>query len=131
MGNPNLMREEACDMRNRSERSLVLFAVIFVFACLLLSGGSRLIGHAGEDVPMQMADVSQVRSALSAAPAPLCEMGLEPIREAETIRDAGENAPEHDAPAVRVACDANGNVLGSDSYLHAVYQAFSLGDGFI
>ena len=45
MGNPNLMREEACVMRKRSERSLVLFAMIFVFACLLLSGGSRLIGH--------------------------------------------------------------------------------------
>ena len=118
-------------MTKRSERSRVLFAVIFVFACLLLSGGSRLIGHAGEDVPVQMVDAAMVSAAFSAAPAPLCQMGLEPIREAETIRDAGENAPEHDAPAVRVACDANGNVLGSDSYLHAVYQAFSLGDGFI
>ena len=118
-------------MTKRSERSLMLFAVIFVFACLLLSGGSRLIGHAAEDVPVQMADVSRVRSALSAAPAPLCQMGLEPVRKKETIRDAGEKAPEHDAPAARVACDANGNVLGSDSYLHAVYQAFSLGDGFV
>ena len=44
MGNTNLMREEACVMRKRSERSLVLFSMIFVFACLLLSGGSRLIG---------------------------------------------------------------------------------------
>jgi len=118
-------------MTKRSERSLVLFAVIFVFACLLLSGGSRLIGHEGEAIPVQMGDVSGGSSAFSAAPAPLCETGLESGSQAETIRDARAETPRHAAPAARVACDANGNVLGSRSYLHAVYQAFTLGDGFV
>ena len=131
MGIPNLMREEACDMTKRSERSLVLFAMIFVFACLLLSGGSRLIGHEGEAVPVQRAGVSGVSSAFSAAPAPLFEMGLEPVHRAETIRDARAEAPGSAAPAARVACDANGNVLSGKSYLRAVYQAFTLGDGFV
>jgi len=131
MGNPNHMREEARDMTKRSERSLVLFAVIFVFACLLLSGGSRLIGHTVEDVPVQMADVSRVRTAFSAAPAPLCEMGIEPIQKAETIRGTRSETPKGAAAAARVICDANGNVLTCRSYLHAVYQAFSLGDGFV
>ena len=131
MGNPNLMREEARLMRNRSERSLVLFAVIFVFVCLLLSGGSRLIGHEDEVIPVQMADVSGVPSAFSAAPAPLCEMGLEPICKSETIRDARADTPDCSLPCARVICDANGNVISGTSYLRAVYQAFSLGDGFV
>ena len=118
-------------MTKRSERSLVLFAVIFVFACLLLSGGSRLIGHAGEDVPVQMTDVSGITAVLSAAPAPPCQMGLEPVHRAETIRGARAEAPKSAAPLARAARDANGNVLSGKSYLHAVYQAFSLGDGFV
>ena len=118
-------------MRNKSERSLVFLAVIFVFACLLLSGGWRLIGHEGEEAPVQMADVPMIATAFSAAPAPLCEMGLEPVCKSETIRDARQEAPGSAAHAARVVCDANGNVLSGRSYLRAVYQAFSLGDGFV
>ena len=130
MGNPNLMREEACVMRKRSERSFVLFAMIFVFSCLLLSGGSRLIGHEeGEHV--QLEDVSPVRAAFSAAPAPQGEMGLAPSGGTEDRIAAKAKAPGRESMPARVVCDANGNVPSGASYLRAVYQAFSLGDGFV
>ena len=118
-------------MTKRSERSIVLFAVVFVFACLLLSGGSRLIGHEGEELAVQMTDVSMAAAAFSAVPAPLCQMGLKPVCESETIRDAKTETLQKQEPPVCVACDANGNVLSGKPYLHAVYQAFSLGDGFV
>ena len=61
-------------MRKRSERSIVFFAAIFVFVCLLFSGGSRLIGHeGGSPAPVQAAPLEGVL--LCAAPAPLGETG--------------------------------------------------------
>jgi len=118
-------------MRKRSERSLVLFAVIFVFACLLFSGGSRLIGHEVQDDLVQSAELSSVRAAFSAVPAPRAELGAEPVFEAIAQRTDRAEAPKSAAPRARIICDANGNVLKSRSYLHTVYQAFSLGDGFV
>lgn len=117
-------------MRKRSERSLVLFAVFFVFACLLLSGGSRLIGHE-ERASVQIADVSGVAAAFSAAPSQRSETGVDPVHREASPREDKAEAPQGPAPCARVICDANGNVLGSVSYLRAVYQAFSLGDGFV
>ena len=117
-------------MRKRSERSLVLFAVIFVFACLLLSGGYRLIGHE-EGMEGRIESVSAVTAAFSAVPAPQSETGQAPVDGTAVHRAAMVPPPDCAVIPARVVCDANGNVLGSLSYLRAVYQAFSLGDGFV
>jgi len=130
MGNPNLMQEEVRAMRKRSERSLVFFAVIFVFACLLFSGGSRLIGHEGEEsVPVQ--SVSAAAAQFCAMPAPDAPVGHTPVLGIALRRELSQTHQQGDQPRALVCSDANGNVLGSASYLHAVYQAFSLGDGFV
>lgn len=118
-------------MRKRNERSLVLFALIFVFACLLLTGGSRLIGHEGEDTSPPVRSVSAISAAISAMPASASEAGHAPVRGMDrqsTVRICAE-----DGVSLRTITisDANGNVLSSGTYMHAVYQAFSLGDGFV
>jgi len=117
-------------MRKRSERSIVFFAAIFVFVCLLFSGGSRLIGHEGEEsVPVQ--SVSAAAAQFCAMPAPDAPVGHAPVLCAALRKVLSETQQQAEQPRAFVCSDANGNVLGSASYLHAVYQAFSLGDGFV
>jgi len=118
-------------MRKRSERSIVLLAVIFVFACLLLSGGSRLIGHEGEESHVPVPSTCAVHSQLCAMPAPDAPVGHAPVLCAALRKVLSETQQQAEQPRAFVCSDANGNVLGSASYLHAVYQAFSLGDGFV
>ena len=118
-------------MRKRSERSLVLFALIFVFACLLLTGGERLIGHEGEENPAPARSVSTVSAALCAMPAPVAQSGHVPARETDGQRMVITRAEEGSLPRSFVLSDANGNVISCGTYMHAVYQAFTLGDGFV
>ena len=117
-------------MRTRGERSLVLLSVLIVFACLLLAGGSRLIGHAQ---PQE----TEAFARGAAAHAVLCSAASS-AQEAEEIHARGQ-VHGWKKPAVAqatrqliscVCSDANGNVLGGVSYLRTVYQAFSLSDGF-
>ena len=117
-------------MRKRSERSLVFFAVVFVFACLLLSGGSRLIGHEGER-PAPAVRVSFADAAFSAAPAPMGETGHDPARSPAAQRLTRLQRPDGPSRPVRVLSDANGNILRGSSYMKTVHQAFTLGDGFV
>lgn len=63
-----------------------------------------------------------------------------PAQRAETgcasVRDHADKAVVSAVPVIQnkpdtaVCSDANGNVLRQETYLRAVYQAFSLGDGF-
>lgn len=112
-------------------RSLALLSVFFVFALLLVSGGPRLIGHANE-----------YDAALTEVSVPLCAvLSRAPQRPEETglgeqgtpmIQRRSVSCVSHEMrPQRHVVSDANGNVIRCQSYLRAVYQAFSLGDGFV
>ncbi len=117
-------------MRKRSERSIVFFAAVFVFVCLLFSGGQRLIGHeGGSSAPVQAAPAEGAM--LCAAPAPSGETGHVPVRTdapQRAVRTRGLGCLLRPA---RVCSDANGNILRRSSYMRSVHQAFSLGDGFV
>lgn len=131
MGFPNLAQEEAKIMPKRSERSLVLFSMVFVFVCLLFSGGSRLIGGQIPEDPIEERPVSLVRAAFTGMPAPRAETGRISGDEAAPLRERAAPAPHSPILTNRVTSDANGNVLGAQTYLRAVYQAFVLDDGFV
>lgn len=118
-------------MRRRSERSLLLLGLFFVFACLLISGGSRLIGHEMQEDSMPMQRGTLIAAAFSAMPAPLAQLSDAPARGEEAQRAASGEVEERGMFIPVLACDANGNVLRGRSYLHEVYQVFSLGDGFV
>lgn len=119
-------------MKKTDWRPYVLFVCCLAFCCLLLSGAQRLIG--AETAPMPNRPAVRA-AALCAAPAASAQ---------ETSRQPGRTASpgEHAAQPRAASCgkeavhphagsDANGNILaGARSYLHAVYQAFPLGDGF-
>lgn len=118
-------------MARRSGRSLIFLLLGFAFFCLLLSGGSRLIGAQGEEEPVSGQTASLVRAAFVSAPAPKAETGAAQQREQSVQRHAQAPAPQPPILSGLTECDANGNVLRGASYLHAVYQAFALGDGFV
>lgn len=110
--------------------SLVFFFFTISFACLAVSGASRLFaGH--ENGGEHHDDVQTVQAWLSDAQTPLQGANeaqrQQPSREKATVP---ERAASITASLPRVRCDANGNVLGALSYMRAVYQVFSLGDGF-
>ena len=118
-------------MRRNGVRSLVLLSVLIVFSLLLVGGGPRLIGHADGDETGVIAAAVPLRAALSQVPQGHEETVLhrqsapQPQRR-EIVSDQHDmHMPE------RVISDANGNVLRCVSYLRAVYQSFSLGDGFV
>ena len=127
----NLAREEAKRMARKSERSLVFLFICFAFVCLLLGGGSRLIGVQAEEEAMPEQAASLMRAAFVSAPAPQAETGTAHQREQVAQRHAQAPAPENRILNILAQCDANGNVLESLSYLRTVYQAFALGDGFV
>ena len=118
-------------MARKSERSIVFLFICFVFICLLLGGGSRLIGEQGEGEAMPEQAASPMRAAFVSAPAPKAETGTAHQREHIVQRHAQAPAPENRVLNILAQCDANGNVLKGRSYLRAVYQAFALGDGFV
>ncbi|MBR3796775.1 MAG: hypothetical protein IKK34_12240 [Clostridia bacterium] len=117
-------------MRKRGERYLLILPLLIVFCCLLLSGGSRLIGREGEEtVAVQLPPA--LRGVLCVAPARPAETGcVSVLKRTDSVQTIAE-AMIHERPDASVCSDANGNVLRQETYLHAVYQAFSLGDGFV
>lgn len=118
-------------MNRGGVRSLALFAVLTVFSLLLVSGGPRLIGHAEEKGP-KLIEVPVPRFvALSQAPQRAGETGLAGQGAQQLHRRFASSVRQGARPPLRVVSDANGNVLCRANYLHAVYQAFSLGDGFV
>ncbi len=118
-------------MSRRNERSWLFFLICFAFSVLLLSGGARLIGSRESEkaVPIQAQTI--VRAAWISAPAPREETGAPQQRGQSVQRQETAAVPESPVPHRPEACDANGHVLKSRSYLRTVYQAFTLGDGFV
>ena len=118
-------------MPRKREQSLVLALVCFAFLGLLLSGGSRLIGAQDRaKAATERADALQ-RASFVSVPAPKAETGTAHQRGPVVQRCVCARLQESPAPDSLAACDSNGNVLKSRSYLHEVYQAFVLGDGFV
>ncbi|MBR5302839.1 MAG: hypothetical protein IKU38_08395 [Clostridia bacterium] len=118
-------------MGRKSERKLLLACMLFVFACVILSGGWRLVAANAQEAPLPVRSYAQIRAVLSAAPAQPSQT-VSPVR-----RDAGMQrmhiapAPENRTLNLSVASDSNGNVLAGGTYMRAVYQAFTLDDGFV
>ncbi|MBQ2833824.1 MAG: hypothetical protein IJN79_05075 [Clostridia bacterium] len=116
-------------MRKKCERSFGLLFAWIVFSCLLISGGSRLIGHNGEAEEARAVHV--VRAAISSAPVSYAESGVSERSHPDQAAKLTAYADGGSRPDTLVCSDANGNVLSAGTYLHAVYQAFALGDGFV
>lgn len=131
MGYPNLAREEADELAKKGERSLLLLCMFFAFACLLLSGGWRLVGSAQEDDLIPVRAYASIRTVLTNA-CMRAEESMSPVRRVlTTTRLHAVPAQDHQALKSSVMSDANGNVLLGRTYMRAVYQAFTLDDGFV
>lgn len=131
MGYPNLVREEADEMAKKGERSLLLLCMLFAFACLLLSGGWRLVGSAQEDDLIPVRTYASIRTVLTNA-GMRAEESASPVRRTPAAaRMHVLPAQDHQALKNSVLSDANGNVLLGRTYMRAVYQAFALDDGFV
>ena len=76
MGYSNLAREEANGMAKKSGRTLVLACVLFVFVCLLLSGGWRLIGSSAQEENTPVRPAASIRAVLSSPAAYRMETGI-------------------------------------------------------
>lgn len=104
-----------------------LFALLFV--CLLFSRGRRLIGGIEQEC---CSDYSVYPAYISALPQQTAQeqnavafCSVKPERKVCIASDSIVLFSYH-APA----CDSNGNILRTQGYLHAVYHAFDLSDGF-
>ncbi len=117
-------------MTKKGERSLLLWCMLFAFACLLLSGGGRLI--ASEDDPLiPTRPAASIRAVLCNPPVQLRQAGTVALKSVAQKRLHATPAPDHREADRSVPSDANGNVLLGRTYIRAVYQAFTLDDGFV
>ena len=119
-------------MKKRNMRSYMFSFMMFAFVCLLLSGGSRLIGcdvQSPETEPL--AAVRLVPAMLCQAPSTRAQEGAGCPRMYTPDRQTAVPVVVYRQPEITVLSDANGNVIGHRSYMHEVYQAFALGDGFV
>ena len=131
MGYPSHMREEAGEMARKSARSMLLFCMLFAFACLLLGGGWRLVGTAQEDDLIPARPYASIRASFSPAQARENERASVVKGESTVQRMHRMPAQDHQALNHLVPSDSNGNVLAAGTYMRAVYQAFALDDGFV
>lgn len=118
-------------MRKAPWQSMFFAIAMLTFFCLLLSGGSRLIAAPDEAAGAINPQQGWLTASLTCPPSP-AESGAA-VRQAEdkrtalsVIASAGCAAEAGRIPVT----DANGNILRHASYMHAVYQAFALDDGF-
>lgn len=118
-------------MKKALWRNVFLTFAVFTFACLLLSGGSRLIAASDDSIePIQLSDSWFAASLTCPAPAYerlIAETGTQKNRSASAA--SVYLIVDKTVPAAPQT-DANGNVLLQQSYMRTVYQAFALGDGF-
>lgn len=118
-------------MRRGGVWGILFSGVLVAFACLLLAGMPHMIaGDGGSHAPPSAA---AGRVALVSAPAPSSQ--TDGAKAEQTHAERQEESVRAFVrlglvPSVVLRTDANGNVLGHRSYLHTVYRAFALGDGF-
>ncbi|MBQ2990970.1 MAG: hypothetical protein IJD60_06735 [Clostridia bacterium] len=118
-------------MMNRSVRKMVFAAAVTLFVCLFLSGSPRLIAGR-EELPetRPLHSVCAVPSYLTNGTVRHEENGCASFGEQTLQRRPFSVVVRCQDPVNPVLSDANGNVLGCRSYMHEVYQAFVLSDGF-
>lgn len=98
------------------------------FFCLFLSGAQRLIS-VQEAPEEEERTVHQAYLCASVSSAP--EAGRQAKSGHFDVQQFRAHPLCPQEPIKKIGSDANGNVLvGARSYLHIVYQAFPLGDGF-
>ena len=118
---------------NKTKGQKFVFAlVVLAFCCLLLGGGSRLIASPQDEPALILPSVSWMNASLTCMPATQAQSLQQPQQEEENalgtalVCFAPTQRPMH-----ALQTDANGNILGTVSYMRAVYQVFALGDGFV
>ena len=131
MGHLNLMLEEADAMERNGVRSFVLLSLLIVFSLLLSAGGERLIGHADGYGPDAMDSAIPLYAVITQAPQRIDETCMSENAVPRVLRREAASIMRDTPVPICVISDANGNVLRASSYLHTVYQLFSLGDGFV
>lgn len=131
MGYPNHMREEAGEMARKSEQTVLLFCMLFAFACLLFGGGWRLVGSEQAEDAIPVRSCASIRTVLS-------PINVKAEERASAMRSESAMQRLRRTPAVfnqvlrhQVQSDSNGNVLTGGTYMRAVYQVFALDDGFV
>lgn len=118
-------------MAKKSERSLLLVCMLFVFVCLLLSGGWRLVGSEEENNLIRIRPVASVRAVLTSPSEQRIPTGSVIRKGMIDERIHAVAIQDHLRLTRLVQSDANGNVLAGRTYMRAVYQAFVLDDGFV
>lgn len=117
-------------MKSETWYRLLLTAFCVCFAFLLVHGAGRLIGES-DAAPVAAFQVPYTVALDRAADAQQISVRLvrreTDVQQRAYCRSCGMGAA---SAAVELRCDSNGNVLLHRSYMHAVYQAFALGDGF-
>lgn len=111
-------------------RFCLLGALLLV---VFLGGGRRLIAGGETETAQRVTPVDSLSAALCSPPAQQTSSPslLKARRDAESPeRICGLSAQAAVAQPLR-GVDANGNVLTHRNYLHALYQVFALGDGFV
>ena len=118
-------------MGGQAVSRLFLSLCAFALVCIALSGAPRLIG--GEEDAQMPARQAAAQACLTApAPDGVQESATKSDVRARSGEETAQVAHLSVAPAPELRRDANGNVLAAGtSYLHAVYWAFALGDGFV
>ena len=118
-------------MTRKCARAMLLACMLFAFACLMVSGGWRLVAGYGEGQLAQQRPYAQSRAEISSAPANPSQTVSPVQRESGVQRMHAAPAPENRTLISSAESDSNGNVLAAGTYMRAVYQAFALDDGFV
>lgn len=109
-------------------RFCLLSLSCLAFFCLFLSGAQRLISV--QEAPKEE-ERTVHRAYLCASVSSAPEAGTQVKSENFDVQQLHAHPLRPQDPIKKIGSDANGNVLaGARSYLHIVYQAFPLGDGF-
>lgn len=118
----------------RKTRFVGRFCLLGALLLVVFFGGGRRLIAGGETEAAQRANpVASLSAALCSSPAQQTSSPspFKARRDAENPeRICGLSAQAAVVPPLR-GVDANGNVLTHRNYLHALYQVFALGDGFV
>ena len=118
-------------MKKTSLQDVFFAFAIFVFLSLFITGGSRLIAMP-EPEEQEYKTTIRIEASLICPPQRVGESFAACRQEEETsVSDAAYCYEYQEGFRRPLATDANGNIVMCGSYMHAVYQAFALGDGFV